>query len=139
MHLDHINHVRDLIGVDHVGIGSDYDGVSTVPEGLDDVSTYPALFDHLAEEGHGWVPWTADELKKLAGLNLIRVFKGVEAIRDSMKDDPIIDDPVPYYDMMNENPNIVDCRTDTNKYIPPQQSKTARIFASNEVETAEGF
>ena len=67
-HSDHINHVKNLIGVDHVGIGSDYDGVELVPEGLDDVSTYPALFDHLAEDGHGWVPWTADELKKLAGL-----------------------------------------------------------------------
>jgi len=136
---NHINHVRDLIGADHVGIGSDYDGVSVVPEGLDDVSTYPALFDHLAEEGHSWVPWTADELKKLAGLNLIRVFKGVEAVRDSMKDDPIIDDPVPYDDMMKENPNITDCRTDTRKYMPPQASKTARIFAMDKVETAEGF
>jgi membrane dipeptidase len=122
-----------------VGIGSDYDGVSRVPNGLEDVSKYPALFDLLAEEGHDWVPWTAQELKKLAGLNLIRVFRDVEAVRDSMLDDEIIDDPVPYADMMNENPDIGSCRTDVNKYAPRRVSRAERLTLIEEVQTAEGF
>jgi microsomal dipeptidase-like Zn-dependent dipeptidase len=115
---DHINHVKNLIGAEHVGIGSDYDGVSRVPEGLEDVSKYPVLFDLLAEEGHGWTPWTQDELKNLAGLNLIRVFKQVEAVRDSMKSFDIYDDPIPYADILAANPDVSECRTDIEKYRP---------------------
>lgn len=109
---DHINHVRDLIGADHVGIGSDYDGVTKVPAGLEDVSKYPNLFDKLAESGHGYEPWSKEELKKLAGLNLIRVFEDVERVRDSLKGEEIMDDPIPYNDITNENPNVGTCRTD---------------------------
>lgn len=125
--------MRDLIGADHVGMGSDYDGVELVPEGLEDVSKYPALFDLLAKEGEEWEPWTADELKKLAGLNLMRVFKGVEAVRDRMKNETIIDDPVPYDDVIQRNPNAGDCRTDINKY-KPAGSRSSRL-----IPTAEGF
>lgn len=76
------------------------------------------MFDKLAEDGHGYVPWTKDDLKKLAGENLIRVFKDVERIRDSMKNDKIIDDPIPYDDIKSENPNVGDCRTDIENYKP---------------------
>lgn len=120
--------MRDLIGVDHVGIGSDYDGVEAVPKGLEDVSKYPDLFDRLAESGHGYEPWTRDELKKLAGLNLIRVFKDVERVRDSMKNEIILDDPIPYDDIKSENPNVVECRTDIESYRP-QQQLTGRILS----------
>lgn len=89
-----------------------------MPVGLEDVSKYPALFDLLAEDGHGWIPWTAEELKKLAGLNFIRVFKAVEAVRDSLKSSEILDDPVPYDDVIEANPNATQCRTDLNKYRP---------------------
>jgi membrane dipeptidase len=132
---DHINYVKNLIGVDHVGIGADYDGVDVVPEGVDDVSKYPALFDYLAEDGHGFDPWTPEELKKLAGLNFLRAFKAIEAVRDDMRGEDIIDDPVPYDDMIKENPNIGGCRTDVNKYAPPQ-SRSARMAAMG---NAEGF
>ncbi len=71
---DHIEHVRDVAGIDHVGIGSDFDGISSVPVGLEDVSTFPALFEELARRG-----WTDDELKKLAGENLLRVMREAEA------------------------------------------------------------
>ncbi|XP_043260332.1 dipeptidase 1-like isoform X1 [Colletes gigas] len=81
--IDHINHIRNLIGADHVGIGADYDGVETMPSGLDDVSTYPDLFDRLYES-EVEPRWTKEELEKLAGKNLIRVFKAVEAVRDSL-------------------------------------------------------
>ena len=125
-----------------MGIGSDYDGVSYVPQGLEDVSKYPDLFDLLAEEGHGWQPWTAEELKKLAGLNLIRVFKGVEAVRDSRRDVEIIDDPIPYVDMMDmmkTNPIFETCRTDIEKYAPLLKPSRASRYGKKIVETAEGF
>ncbi|HEX2093932.1 MAG TPA: membrane dipeptidase, partial [Longimicrobiaceae bacterium] len=65
---DHIEHVRRVAGVDHVGIGADFDGISETVVGLEDVSTYPALFAELARRG-----WSDAELRKLAGENALRV------------------------------------------------------------------
>ncbi|XP_059608233.1 dipeptidase 1-like [Phlebotomus argentipes] len=76
--IKHLNHIKEVAGVDYVGIGGDYDGVELQPVGLEDVSKYPDLFDKLAEPGHGYEPWTPEELKKLAGLNLLRVMRQVE-------------------------------------------------------------
>jgi len=72
---DHIQHVRAVAGVDHVGIGSDFDGVDFTPVGLEDTSKFPALFAELIRRG-----WTDAELKKLAGQNLLRVFHRAEAV-----------------------------------------------------------
>jgi len=69
----HIEHVRDLAGIDHVGIGSDFDGITSVPVGLEDVSTFPALFTELARRG-----WTEEELRKLAGENVLRAWRQAE-------------------------------------------------------------
>ncbi len=71
---DHIEHVRDVAGVDHVGIGSDFDGITTVPVGLEDVASFPRLFAELIRRG-----WSDADLKKLAGQNLLRVFRQAEA------------------------------------------------------------
>jgi membrane dipeptidase len=71
---DHIEHVRRVAGVDHVGIGSDFDGIDTVPEGLEDVSTFPQLFAELIRRG-----WSDADLKKLAGQNLLRALRATEA------------------------------------------------------------
>lgn len=76
--IDHINHIADVAGVDHVGIGSDYDGVNSVPQGLEDVSKYPDLFDRLKELNE--TRWTIANLEKLAGRNLYRVFKSAEQV-----------------------------------------------------------
>jgi membrane dipeptidase len=70
---DHIEHVRELAGVEHVGIGSDFDGVSSVPVGLEDVSRYPALVAELMRRG-----WKDDELRLLLGENLLRVWAQAE-------------------------------------------------------------
>lgn len=70
---DHIDHVRTVAGVDHVGIGSDFDGVSSLPVGLEDVSTFPALFAELLRRG-----WSEEELEKLAGRNVLRVMRTAE-------------------------------------------------------------
>jgi membrane dipeptidase len=71
---DHIEHVRDVAGVEHVGIGSDFDGIDTVPEGLEDSSKFPQLFAELIRRG-----WSDADLKKLAGENLLRVLHAAEA------------------------------------------------------------
>lgn len=72
---DVIEHVRDVAGVDHVGIGSDFDGISETPEGLEDVSTFPVIFAELIRRG-----WSDADLKKLAGGNLLRAFHQAEAV-----------------------------------------------------------
>ncbi len=71
--VQHIEHVVKIAGIDAVGIGSDYDGVGCVPEGLDDVSKYPALTRALLEKG-----FTAEEIRKIYGGNTLRVMRGVE-------------------------------------------------------------
>src|SRR5215813_3548831 len=65
---DHIDHVREVAGLDHVGIGGDFDGTSELPRGLEDVSCYPALFAELVDRG-----WTAADCGKLANGNILRV------------------------------------------------------------------
>jgi membrane dipeptidase len=77
---DHIEHVRKVAGVDHVGIGSDFDGVDALPEGLSDVSTYPALFAELSRRG-----WTERDLRKLAGENVLRVMTQAERVAARLK------------------------------------------------------
>jgi membrane dipeptidase len=77
---DHIDHIRDQVGVDHIGIGGDYDGVSSLPLGLEDVSTYPALFAELLSRGY-----TEEELEKIAGLNMLRVMRGMEEVADRLQ------------------------------------------------------
>ncbi len=72
---DHIEHVREVAGIDHVGIGGDFDGISTTPVGLEDVSTYPALFAELARRG-----WTQAQLEQLAGRNVLRVMEQAERV-----------------------------------------------------------
>jgi membrane dipeptidase len=71
----HLEHVRDVAGIDHVGIGGDYDGITQVPEGLEDVSTYPALFAELSRRG-----WSEADLRKLAGENALRVWREAEEV-----------------------------------------------------------
>jgi len=80
----HINHIRKVAGVDHVGIGGDYNGIDIVPVGLEDVSKYPELFAALIEDGE--FEWTDEDLAKLAGQNLINTFKAVEEVRDMLAD-----------------------------------------------------
>jgi membrane dipeptidase len=67
---DHIDHIREVAGIDHIGIGSDYDGAPTMPEGLEDVSRYPALFEELASR-----VYNDEDLMKIAGRNVLRVMR----------------------------------------------------------------
>jgi len=76
----HINHIRAVAGVEHVGIGGDYNGINVTPVGLEDVSHYPEVFAALIEDGT--YDWTDEELAMLASQNLINTFRAVEEVRD---------------------------------------------------------
>ena len=77
---DQIDYVRKVAGVDHVGIGGDFDGIDDVVVGLEDVSKYPDLFAELARRG-----WTDADLRKLAGQNVLRVFRAAEKVSARMQ------------------------------------------------------
>lgn len=72
---DHVDHLREVAGVDHIGIGSDFDGVAPLPVGLEDVSRYPALFAELRRRGY-----SDDELRRIAGRNVLRVLGDAEQV-----------------------------------------------------------
>jgi membrane dipeptidase len=76
---DHIVHVRDVAGIDHVGIGSDFDGITSVPTGLENVSKFPDLIAELLRRG-----WKPEEVKKLVGLNALRVLREAERVSRQM-------------------------------------------------------
>jgi membrane dipeptidase len=81
---DHIVHIAKVAGVDHVGLGSDYDGVGeTLPQGLGDVSTYPALLAELMRRG-----WSDADVAKLAGGNVLRVMEAAERVKAEMATRP---------------------------------------------------
>jgi membrane dipeptidase len=70
----HCEHVREVAGIDHVGLGGDYDGVEVLPTGLEDVTGYPTLLAALADRG-----WSSDDLARLTCRNVLRVMRDVEA------------------------------------------------------------
>jgi membrane dipeptidase len=72
---DHIEHIRDVAGVDHVGIGSDFDGIPETPVGLEGVDKFPGLLEELARRG-----WNDADLAKVAGGNLLRVMAAAEKV-----------------------------------------------------------
>ena len=76
---DHIEHIRRIAGADHVGLGSDFDGISSVPQGLENVSTFPDLLAELLRRG-----WSESDIKKLAGLNVLRVMREAERVAAEM-------------------------------------------------------
>jgi len=71
---DHVDHIRKMAGIDHVAYGSDFDGITSAPAGLEDVSRFPALSAELLRRGY-----TELEVKKVLGLNLLRVMRAAEA------------------------------------------------------------
>ncbi|ETS80388.1 hypothetical protein PFICI_07917 [Pestalotiopsis fici W106-1] len=89
---DHITYIGDLIGYDHVGVGSDFDGIPSVPKGLEDVSKYPELFAELLRRGVSDV-----DAAKVAGGNILRVWKDVEitAAKLQEEDFPVYEDEIP--------------------------------------------
>ncbi|XP_051884316.1 dipeptidase 1 [Pristis pectinata] len=93
---DHFDHVKAIAGYQAVGFGGDYDGVPSVPAGLDDVSFYPDLVAELLRRN-----WTDREVKAALGENFLRVFQQIEQVKSSPGDD----EPIPYDQVQNQ------CRT----------------------------
>ena len=77
---DHIDHVRDIAGAEHIGIGSDFDGISSVPVGLEDVSTYPSLTAELLRRGY-----TDEHVMGILGVNVLRVMREAEAVAERLR------------------------------------------------------
>lgn len=78
----HIQHVRDVAGIDHVGLGGDFDGVGSLPDGVESVAAYPRILAALMARG-----WTEADIRKLAGRNVLRVMRAVEAVAVAKRDD----------------------------------------------------
>jgi len=77
---DHIDHIRSVAGIDHIGVGGDFDGMATGPVGMEDVAGYPALFTELARRGYSQA-----DLEKIAQRNMMRVLRRAEAVAASMR------------------------------------------------------
>ncbi len=80
---DHIEHIRQVAGVDHVGLGSDFDGIPETPTGLEGVDGFPALLQELARRG-----WSDADLAKVAGNNLLRVMSQAESVSVGLRERP---------------------------------------------------
>jgi membrane dipeptidase len=77
---DHIDHIKQVAGIDHVGLGGDFDGITAVPLGMEDVSTYPVLTAELLRRGY-----SDDEVRKIMGLNVLRVMRQVEKVSKKLQ------------------------------------------------------
>jgi len=77
---DHIDHIRQVAGIDYIGYGSDFDGIDCAPQGLEDVSTFPRLTAELLRRGY-----SEADVKKVIGLNLLRVMRRVEAVSAQLR------------------------------------------------------
>ncbi|KAF5296584.1 hypothetical protein FQR65_LT10237 [Abscondita terminalis] len=113
----HINKIVDIAGIESVGIGGDYDGVTKAPKGLEDVSKYPDLFDFL--ESQNSTRWTKEALGMLAGNNFLRVFKAVENVRDNLINEEPYQFWIPNDDLNAVNDDLLwTCRTLLNNTSP---------------------
>ena len=77
---DHIDHIRKVAGIDHIGLGGDFDGITAVPLGMEDVSTYPALTAELLRRGY-----KDDDMRKILGQNILRVMRTVEGVSKKLQ------------------------------------------------------
>jgi membrane dipeptidase len=77
---DHIDHIKKIAGIDHIGLGGDFDGITSVVVGLEDVSTYPQLLAELIRRGY-----TDEDIRKIAGKNILRVMRQVELVSQRLQ------------------------------------------------------
>jgi membrane dipeptidase len=77
---DHVDHIKKIAGIDHIGLGGDFDGITSVVVGLEDVSTYPQLLAELIRRGY-----TDEDIRKIAGKNILRVMRQVELVSQRLQ------------------------------------------------------
>ncbi|XP_009082242.1 PREDICTED: dipeptidase 1 [Acanthisitta chloris] len=110
---DHMDHIKKVAGAQSVGFGGDYDGVSGLPTGLEDVSTYPALVAELLKRN-----WTEQDVRAALAENLLRVFSKVEEVKKTLQGTAAHETPIDFKEL--EGP----CRT---SYGYPNGTGTARL------------
>jgi len=86
---DHVDHVREVAGIDHVGLGSDFDGIPEGPEGLGAVDRYPALLEELMRRG-----WSDADIAKVAGENVLRVMAACERVATTLRAERVASEAV---------------------------------------------
>lgn len=89
--IDHIDHVAQVAGIDHVGLGSDFDGITSLPQGIDSVADLPKITEALFQRGY-----TRDQIDKILGGNLLRVMREVEATAQRLQAERPEDDPLSF-------------------------------------------
>ncbi|CAG0880683.1 unnamed protein product [Cyprideis torosa] len=109
----HINHIRSIIGTDHIGIGSYFDSGDSTPVGLEDVSKFPNLFEELWRQN-----WSEEDLKKLAGENFLRVFRKVEEESRNLQGTPVSEAQAP-----SEDVSIISLMANVTEVDPPNGSQ----------------
>ncbi|XP_053532456.1 dipeptidase 2 isoform X2 [Ictalurus punctatus] len=117
---DHFDYLKHVIGAEHIGIGSDYDGASGFPQGLEDVSKYPALIGELLRRH-----WSEADLAGVLRLNFLRVFEKVEKIRDELRNTLPSEVSIPLAEAQNE------CRLVLRHPNSSKMVKSSGMQASN--------
>ncbi|XP_031424474.2 dipeptidase 2 [Clupea harengus] len=124
---DHFDHIKSQVGAETIGIGGDFDGASYFPEGLEDVSKYPALIQELLQRN-----WTEAELAGVLRLNFIRVFEDVERVRDVLEGTSPSEAEIPLKEV--ENP----CRLVLRPPKPNQNSVRAFMLKNKSIFLSDG-
>ncbi|XP_069757653.1 dipeptidase 2 isoform X4 [Narcine bancroftii] len=118
---DHFDYIKKIAGYKSIGIGGDYDGASRFPQGLEDVSKYPALIEELLKRN-----WLEKELKAVLRNNFLRVFFRVEEVKQELKNLPPSEEEIPYQEVQNS------CRLNLKNPFPSmnksQRKGVAPIF-----------
>lgn len=98
--VDHVVHIGEMIGYEHVGFGSDFDGIPTTPKGLEDVSKFPDLVAELLRRGV-----SDEDAAKVVGGNMLRVWADVDRVAAELKSkgEPVLEDDVPGLGMLEED------------------------------------
>lgn len=93
---DHFDHIKKVIGAESIGIGGDFEGAVSFPQGLEDVSKYPALIQELLQRN-----WTENELADVLRKNFLRVFEEVEMVRDQLHSNQPSEVQIPVEEVQN--------------------------------------
>ncbi|KAK3510127.1 hypothetical protein QTP70_026844 [Hemibagrus guttatus] len=124
---DHFDHLKYVIGAEHIGIGGDYDGASGFPQGLEDVSKYPALIEELLRRD-----WSEVELAGVLRFNFLRVFEKVEKIRDELRDSLPSEVVIPPAEAQNSC-RLVLARPDISRKVKSSGMRVSYLLSSSPV------
>ncbi|XP_041814389.1 dipeptidase 2 [Chelmon rostratus] len=122
---DHFDHIKRVIGAESIGIGADFEGAVSFPQGLEDVSKYPALIQELLQRN-----WTEDELADVLRRNFLRVFEEVERVRDQLSVNRPSEIQIPVAEA--QNPCRMVLRPPNLRELPSDQSSSSRAHQSPE-------